>query len=140
VYIFILRKMGVFILPRPWLRGPNGGPPGESHAAPPKLSPLSNQNLKDNQRQSGEIAMFQSHVIEIRGVFVGAALIYSGKFRFVAIDPRAEELDGSEWPSLPDIRRVVGHLLSTGRLPAAEQGYSAAAESAARPPVRLNPS
>ena len=62
--------------------------------------------------------MQQSHVIEVAGRFAGAAVSASGKFRFVAIDPRVEELDGSEWPSLADVHRVVGHLLTTGRLPA----------------------
>ncbi len=65
--------------------------------------------------------MFKSHVIEIAGTFAGAAVdaygSASGKFRFVAVDPRVEELDGSEWPTLPDLKRVVGHLLTTGRLP-----------------------
>ncbi len=61
--------------------------------------------------------MFQSHVIEIGGSFVGAAIAYSGKFRFVAVDPRMEEIDGSEWPSLEEVRRVAQHLLSTGALP-----------------------
>ena len=65
--------------------------------------------------------MHQSHVIEVSGRFVGAAVKSSGKFRFVAIDPRVEELDGSEWQSLPDVRRVVSHLLTTGRLPAAAE-------------------
>ncbi len=63
--------------------------------------------------------MFQSHVIEVDGCFVGAAIAYSGKFRFVAVDLRTEELDGSEWPSLADIRRVVRHLVVTGSLPPA---------------------
>jgi hypothetical protein len=61
--------------------------------------------------------MFQSHVIEIDGRFVGAAIAYSGKFRFVAVDLRLEELDGTEWGSLPDVRRVTRHLLATGSLP-----------------------
>jgi hypothetical protein len=55
--------------------------------------------------------MFQSHVIEVHGVFAGAAIDAAGKFRFVAVDPRVEELDGSEWPSLPDVQRVVGGML-----------------------------
>lgn len=62
--------------------------------------------------------MLQSHVIEISGTFAGAAVTASGKYRFIAVDPRVEELDGSFWPSLPDVHRVVGHLLTTGRLPA----------------------
>ncbi len=61
--------------------------------------------------------MLQSHVIEISGTFAGAAVTAAGKYRFIAVDPRVEELDGSLWPSLPDVHRVVGHLLATGRLP-----------------------
>jgi hypothetical protein len=76
--------------------------------------------------------MLQSHVIEVAGTFVGAAVDdrrhASGQFRFVAVDPRVGELDGSEWPTLPDLKRVVGHLLITGRLP--PRGPGAASESA----------
>lgn len=65
--------------------------------------------------------MFQSHAIEVAGVFAGAAVNASGttsaRFGFVAVDPRVEDLDGSEWPTLPDLKRVVSHLLNTGRLP-----------------------
>jgi hypothetical protein len=64
-----------------------------------------------------EARMFQSHVIEIDGKFVGAAIAYSGKFRFVAVDPRVEELDGTEWGSLGDVQRITRHLLATGSLP-----------------------
>ncbi len=63
--------------------------------------------------------MIQSHIIEISGTFAGAAVSTSGTYRFIAVDPRVEELDGSVWPSLPDVRRVVGHLFTTGRLPPA---------------------
>jgi hypothetical protein len=59
------------------------------------------------------------HVIEVGGGCVGAAIAYSGKFRFVAVDPRTEELDESEWPSLSDVQCVVRHLLLTGCLPRA---------------------
>ena len=62
--------------------------------------------------------MHQSHVIEVSGQFAGTAITHSGAFRFVAVDPRVEELDESIWPSLPDVQRVVGHLLTTGCLPA----------------------
>ncbi|MBV8916277.1 MAG: hypothetical protein JOZ05_24980 [Acetobacteraceae bacterium] len=61
--------------------------------------------------------MHQSHVIEVSGNFAGAAISHGGQFRFKAIDPRAEELDESLWPSLCDLQRVVAHLLSIGRLP-----------------------
>jgi hypothetical protein len=63
--------------------------------------------------------MHQSHVIEIAGAFAGAAVPQSGKYRFIAVDPRVDELDGSLWPTLPGVRRVVGHLLTTGTLPSA---------------------
>ena len=62
--------------------------------------------------------MHQSHVIEVSGHFAGTAVSHSGAFRFVAVDPRVEELDESIWPSLPDVQRVARHLLTTGRLPA----------------------
>ena len=62
--------------------------------------------------------MHRSHVIEVSGQFAGTAVTHSGAFRFIAVDPRVEELNESIWPSLPDVHRVVGHLLITGRLPA----------------------
>ncbi len=51
--------------------------------------------------------MFQSHVIDIDGVFVGAAVRLHEGYRFVATDLRLEEIDGSLWPSLDDVRRVA---------------------------------
>ncbi len=61
--------------------------------------------------------MIQSHVIDISGTFAGAAVRTSDKYRFIAVDPRVEELDQSEWNSIADVKRVVGHLLINGRLP-----------------------
>jgi len=61
--------------------------------------------------------MIECHVIEVSGVFAGAAVKTSGKLRFIAVDPRLDDLDQSEWPSLSDIRRVAAHVLTTGRLP-----------------------
>jgi hypothetical protein len=77
------------------------------------------------QASAQEHSMIQSHIIDIAGTFAGAAVNTSGRFRFIAVDPRVEELDGSVWPSLPDVRRVVGHLLTTGRLPPAPVPRSA---------------
>jgi hypothetical protein len=62
--------------------------------------------------------MLQSHVIEIDGLFVAAAIQHDQGYRIVAIDPRIEELDGSVWPTLDHARRLAGSLLHTGRLPA----------------------
>jgi len=63
--------------------------------------------------------MRTSHVVEISGLFAGAAVTHDSRFRFIAVDPRVEELDDSIWPSLPDMERVVRHLFITGRLPPA---------------------
>jgi hypothetical protein len=60
--------------------------------------------------------MLQSHIIEIDGAFVGAAVRLDIGFRFVATDIRVEELDGTVWPSLADVQRLAGGLYRTGRL------------------------
>jgi hypothetical protein len=57
--------------------------------------------------------MHQSHVIDIDGVFVGAAVRLSDGFRFVAVDGRLEEIDGSLWPTLNDVRRVAAARLAS---------------------------
>jgi hypothetical protein len=61
--------------------------------------------------------MQTSHVIQVGSTFAGAAVRVANFYRFVAVDPRVEELDLSDWPSLPDVERVVSHLLLHGRLP-----------------------
>ncbi len=61
--------------------------------------------------------MRKSYVIEVSGHFAGAAVSHKGRFRFIAVDPRVEELDNSVWPTLPEMRRAVSHLLIVGRLP-----------------------
>lgn len=60
-------------------------------------------------------AMLQSHVIDIDGVFVGAAVRLHDGYRFVATDLRLDEIDGSHWPSLDDVRRVARGRLNAGR-------------------------
>jgi hypothetical protein len=60
--------------------------------------------------------MLQSHVIEIDGTFVGAAVRQLNGYRFVAVDMRLDDLDGSLWPTLADVRRLARRLLLTGRL------------------------
>ena len=59
--------------------------------------------------------MLQSHVIDIIGTFVGAALRTDSGYRFIATDLRVEELDGSIRPSLSDIRQLARQLYLTGR-------------------------
>jgi len=60
--------------------------------------------------------MLQSHVIDIDGAFVGAAVRLDIGYRFVATDLRVEELDGFVSPTLDDVKRLVGGLFKTGRL------------------------
>ncbi|MEJ1977705.1 MAG: hypothetical protein WDN49_17935 [Acetobacteraceae bacterium] len=74
--------------------------------------------------------MFQSHVIEVNGTFIGAAVTAADGFRFRAVHPRVEELDGRVWYTLVELRRATGHLFVTGRLSPglapAQQGSAAA--------------
>ncbi len=65
--------------------------------------------------------MHQSHPITVSGQFAGAAVTQGSRLRFIAVDPRVEELDNSLWPSLPDVQRVVQHLFRTGSLPRAAE-------------------
>lgn len=62
--------------------------------------------------------MLQSHVIDIDGVFVGAAVRLHDGYRFVATDLRLDEIDGSHWPSLNDVRRIARSRLAARRYPA----------------------
>ena len=55
----------------------------------------------------GYLQMKQSWVIELGGKFAGAAVTDNDKFRFVAVDPRLDHLDGSVWPTLEELRRAL---------------------------------
>jgi hypothetical protein len=59
--------------------------------------------------------MLQSHVIDIDGAFVGAAIRLDSGYRFIATDIRLEELDGTVWPTLADVKRLARRLFLTGR-------------------------
>ena len=59
--------------------------------------------------------MIQSHVIDVDGVFVGAAVRLDTGYRFVATDFRLEQLDSTIWPTLADVRRLASNLFLTGR-------------------------
>jgi hypothetical protein len=58
--------------------------------------------------------MLQSHVIDIDGNFVGAAVRLDSGYRFVAINIRVEELDGTIWPTLDTVRRLARQLFIAG--------------------------
>jgi hypothetical protein len=61
--------------------------------------------------------MLKSHVIDVDGAFVGAAISLDTGFRFIATDIRLEELDGTTWASLSDVKRLAASLYRTGRFP-----------------------
>jgi len=61
--------------------------------------------------------MHKSHVIEIDGNFVGAALADGSKVRFVAVDVRLDGLDGGCWPTLEELRRAVRRGLAEAAAP-----------------------
>ncbi len=60
--------------------------------------------------------MFQAHVIEVNGTFVGGALMLQGGFRFRAVHPMVDELDDCTWSSLAALRHGVAQYVTTGRL------------------------
>ena len=60
--------------------------------------------------------MLQSHIIDVNGVHVGAAIRLDRGYRFVAINYRLEELDSTVWPTLADVQRLVQRLYLTGSL------------------------
>ncbi|GAB0116160.1 hypothetical protein [Acidisoma sp. 7E03] len=51
--------------------------------------------------------MKQSHVIEIDGIFVGAAARYGDRYRFVGVDSRLKEMDGQLFTALSDVREAA---------------------------------
>jgi hypothetical protein len=61
------------------------------------------------------IVMLQSHVIDIHGVFAGAAIRNERSFRFVAVHPSLAELHHNDFVSLSDMRRVVANHLRLDR-------------------------
>ncbi len=73
--------------------------------------------------------MLQSHVIEVNGTFIGAAVTTDRGFRFRAVHPRVDDLDGRTWDSLAALRSAAGHLYVTGHLNATP--LAAPAEEAA---------
>ena len=55
--------------------------------------------------------MFKSQIIEVDGRFAGVAITVQDGFRFVAIDPRLEDLDAREFATLAVIRSAAAALL-----------------------------
>ena len=67
--------------------------------------------------RGGRVIMRQSHVVEIDGTFVGAAVQVPDGFKFVAVDVRLDGLDGRVLPSLADLRRTARAAFFSGRVP-----------------------
>lgn len=51
--------------------------------------------------------MKQSYIIEIDGVFVGAAAFYGDSYRFVGVDSRLKEMDGQCFSQLSEVREAA---------------------------------
>jgi hypothetical protein len=60
--------------------------------------------------------MLQSHIIDVDGAFVGAAVRLDRGYRFIATDLRLDDLDGSIWPTLADVQRLARRMLLSGRV------------------------
>lgn len=60
--------------------------------------------------------MVQSHVIDVDGALVGAAVRLDAGYRFIAIDMKLNDLDGSVWPTLADVQRLARRAYLAGRV------------------------
>jgi hypothetical protein len=68
-------------------------------------------------------SMLQSHVIDIDGAFVGAAVRLDRGYRFIATDMKLDDLDGSVWPTLADVQRLARRIYLGGRIDPAVQAH-----------------
>lgn len=60
--------------------------------------------------------MLQSHIIDIDGAFVGAAVRLDKGYRFIATDMKLDDLDGSILPTLAAVHRLARHVYFGRRL------------------------
>jgi hypothetical protein len=68
-------------------------------------------------------SMLQSHVIDIDGAFVGAAVRLDRGYRFIATDMKLDDLDGSIWPTLADVQRLARRIYLGGRITPPAQAH-----------------
>jgi hypothetical protein len=61
--------------------------------------------------------MLQSHIVDIDGTFVGAAVRLPEGYKFVAVGGRLTGLDGRVLPTLAELRRVARAAFFSGRVP-----------------------
>ncbi len=51
--------------------------------------------------------MRQSYIIEIDGIFVGAAVFYGDGYTFKGVDSRMKDMDGQHFAQLSDVREAA---------------------------------
>jgi hypothetical protein len=78
----------------------------------PSVSPRSSLIFRSRK----DLTMLQSHIIDIDGNFVGAAIRLDIGYRFVATDMKLGDLDGSVFPTLADVHRLARRAYMTGRV------------------------
>ena len=80
--------------------------------------------------------MLQSHVVDVDGTFVGAAVRLDRGYRFVALDIRVEELDGQIHPTLADVTKLARRLFLSGSFAGRGSLVAGTAGSVAQPARR----
>jgi hypothetical protein len=74
--------------------------------------------------------MLASHAIDVQGRFIGVAVTHALAWRFVAVHPSVEDIDGATFPSPAEARRVAEVVFARNhRLPSAP-AFSPPARSA----------
>ena len=53
------------------------------------------------------MAVRQSYIIEIDGIFVGAAAFYGDGYTFKGVDARLKDLDGQHFAQLSEVREAA---------------------------------
>lgn len=61
--------------------------------------------------------MLKSHIVDINGTFVGAAVLQPNGYRFVAVDVRLDDLDGQVWPTLEALQLQAKLAMFSGSGP-----------------------
>jgi hypothetical protein len=72
--------------------------------------------------------MRQSYIIEIDGIFVGAAAFYGDGYTFKGVDARLKDMDGQHFARLSDVREAA--FRTYRRAP-----YVARAQATSLPPM-----
>jgi hypothetical protein len=61
--------------------------------------------------------MLQSFVVDIDGIFVGAAVRLAEGYKFVSVGGRLDGLNGRVLPTLAELRRIARAAFFSGRIP-----------------------